>query len=619
MSLYTKESIERVRAAVDMVDLVQAKTELRRAGAEFMGLCPFHEERTPSFHVNAAEKVFFCFGCGEKGDLFQFVRLAEGASFREAVELLADRYGVKLELEDEDPRAAEKRKERGRLIELLERTAAWYVRQLWESAEAADAREHLLSRGLDEQFLREFRVGYAPSSWDSVLMASRRAGFSERELADAGLVRRGKGGGPYDYFRRRIMFPLCDMRGQVLGFGGRAIGEDQQPKYLNSKDGPVYHKGRHLFGADIARASAAKAGRVILCEGYTDVIAMHQAGLRNAVGLMGTSLTEDQVGELARLAPVVLLALDADSAGQEAMIRAAKVAEGRRIELRVVALPPGSDPADLLREADGAAAMRERVEESVPFVRFQVERELARGDLDGAEGKDAVVGALRPVFGSVPASALRDELLALAADRLGVSAGKLGEWLAAAPRSASERDGTRASGGVSKGAAGDPAAAASSEQRAAPSRTILDPTGRIERAFLVQCIALPSDGRAVLAELDAETELTVPVFRRAAKLLAEHAGEPGLAVFAGDDEELKGVIAELQVRAASARPLRAALDAELLRLQKAALDRELVTVGADDIGAREALANRRQALSREEQRLVAETLAPGGDDLESGA
>jgi DNA primase len=606
MARYTDDSVERIRQAVDMVDLVQAKTELRRAGGQFQGLCPFHEERTPSFSVNAVDKVFHCFGCGEGGDLFKFVQLTEGVSFREAMELLADRYGVKLELAEEDPRAAEKRKERERLLELLERTAAWYVRQLWESAEAAAAREHLLSRGLDEQHLREFRVGYAPSAWDSVLMASRRAGFSERELWDAGLARRNKGGGLYDYFRRRIMFPLCDARGRVLGFGGRAVGSDQQPKYVNSTDGPVYHKGRHLFGADIARAAAAKAGRVILCEGYTDVIAMHQAGLRNAVGLMGTSLTEDQVGELARLAPVVLLALDADSAGQEAMIRAAKVAAGRRIELRVVALPPGSDPADLLREPEGAAGMRERVEASVPFVRFRVDRELEREDLESGEGKDAVVAALRPVFESVPASALRDELLGVAADRLGVSAAKLGEWLAAAPRPA--RDSGRGSGRGAPGGS-DASAAGDGEQRAAPSRTILDPTGRIERAFLVQCIALPTDGRAVLAELDVETELTVPVFRRAARLLAEHAGEPGLASFAGDDEELQGVIAELQVRAASARPLRAALDAELLRLQKAALDRELVTVGADDIGAREALANRRQALSREEQRLVAETLA----------
>ncbi len=602
MARYTDDSIERIRQAVDMVDLVQAKTELRRAGGQFQGLCPFHDERTPSFSVNAADKVFHCFGCGEGGDLFKFVQLTEGVTFREAMELLGDRYGVKLELAEEDPRAAEKRKDRERLLELLERTAAWYARQLWESEEAAESRAYLLGRGLEEQYLREFRVGYAPSAWDAVLMASRRAGFSERELWDAGLARRNKSGQLYDYFRRRITFPLCDARGRVLGFGGRAVGADQQPKYVNSTDGPVYHKGRHLFGADVARAAAAKAGRVILCEGYTDVIAMHQAGLRNAVGLMGTSLTEDQVGELARLAPVVLLALDADSAGQEAMIRAAKVAAGRRIELRVVTLPAGGDPADLLQSPEGAAGMRERVEASVPFVRFRVERELARGDLTSAEGKDAVVGALRAVFDGLAASALRDELLALAADGVGVTPAKLGDWLAAVPRPAQTR--------------GDEPSGAPAAKPAAPTRTILDPAGRIERAFLVQCLASPQDGRAALTKLDVDRDLTVPVFRRAAALLAEHAGDPGLTAMAGDDEDLARALAELQVRAASARPLRSVLDAELLRLQMAAVDRELAATSAGDAGARVALVNRREELRHEVEQRVAETLSTG-DGAES--
>ena len=257
--------------------------------------------------------------------------------------------------------------------------------------------------------------------------------------------------------------------------------------------------------------------------------------------------------------------------------------------------------------------MRARVEASVPFVRFRVERELARGDLDSGEGKDAAVGALRPVFAGLPASALRDELLGLAADRLGVTVDKLIEWLAAKPRpgagAAEERRGGRPASAAEAGA-GEGGA------EPAPSRLTLDRDGRKERAFLIQCIALPSDGRAVLAQLDPETELTVPVFRRAAKLLAEHAGDPGLVSMAGDDAELAGAIAELQVRAALARPLRSALQAELLGLQKAAIDRELATIGSADLGAREALANRRQDLSREEQRLVAETLLPSGDGHE---
>lgn len=598
MARYTDDSIERVRQAVDMLDLVGAKTELKRSGHQWMGCCPFHDERTPSFSVNVSEKVFHCFGCGEGGDLFRFVELTEGLPFREALEYLADRYNITIELSDEDPRAAERWQQRDRLLELLERTASWYVRQLWESDEAAGPRAYLAQRGLDEQMLRQFRVGYAPSAWDAVLLASRRAGYSERELWDAGLVRRGQKGNLYDFFRRRIQFPLCDARGRVLGFGGRAAGPDQQPKYVNSSDGAVYHKGRHLFAADLARAAAAKAGQVVLCEGYTDVIALHQAGLTNTVGLMGTALTEEQVGELARLAPVVLLALDADSAGQEAMLRAARVAAGRRLELRVVTLPSGLDPADLLL-SEGADGMRERVAASIPFVRFRVERALATEDLVTGEGKDRAVEALRPIFGDMPASALRDELLDLAAERVGVAPGKLGEWLAQPPR-APQAPTQRAAAPVD--AAG----------QAAPSRPSdrpeSDAISRVERAFLVQCLAQPTEGRAALAAADLERAITTPGYRRAALLLAEQLGE-AIRVPEGDDE-LTRIIAELQVRAPQAAVGgRASLQAEVLRLELAAVNREIAAArgagGADIVG----LARRRTELEAAVERQVEESLA----------
>ncbi|MEA2396251.1 MAG: primase, partial [Solirubrobacteraceae bacterium] len=247
MARYTDDSRERVRDAVDMVDLVGTRVELRRAGVNrFEGLCPFHDERTPSFGINPAEKVFYCFGCSEGGDAFKFVQLTEGVDFKGSLELLADRYGVTLEVVEEDAASAERRRSRERLLELLERTAAFYVRYLWDSTEAAGAREYLAGRGLEEGALREFRVGYAPSAYDTLLRASRQVGFSNREVWEAGLSQRAKGEGRlYDRFRRRIMFPLCDGRGRVLGFGARAIGADQKPKYLNSADNDVYHKGRH--------------------------------------------------------------------------------------------------------------------------------------------------------------------------------------------------------------------------------------------------------------------------------------------------------------------------------------------------------------------------------------
>jgi DNA primase len=593
MARYTHESIERVRDAVDMVDLVQAKTELRRSGsASFTGLCPFHDERSPSFSVDPLKKVFHCFGCGEGGDLFKFVELTEGVTFREALELLGDRYSVVLELDAEDPQAAQRREQRERLLELLERTAAFYVRMLWESDEASDAREYLAERGLEESYLREFRVGYAPSDWGRVMTGSRQAGFSERELLDAGLIQRSQKGQTYDRFRRRIMFPLCDVRGRVLGFGARALGADQKPKYLNSADGPVYHKGHHVFAADLARAAAAKAGEAILCEGYTDVIALHQAGLRNTVGLMGTALTEDQVGELARLAPRVLLALDADSAGQGAMLRAAQVAAGRRLELRVVPLPPGSDPADIVA-AGGGQAVRDLVSASMPFVRFRVERALSQEDLSDPEAKDRVVGELRPVFSTLGPGALRDDLLELAAGRLDVVPTKLAEWLAAAPR-------------VPAPAAPGAAPAPSRDAPAPVQRTILDPPGRIERQFLVQCLALPADGREKLASLDIDQDFTAAVHRRAAKLLRDHLGEDRLE--APDDEELTRTLAELQVRATHARGSRAALEAEHLRLQLTRVEREIQAAKRSGGGELVRLVELRERLRGAVEREVEKTL-----------
>jgi DNA primase len=580
LARYTDDSRDRARDAVDMVDLVGTRVELRRAGANRMeGLCPFHEERTPSFGINPAEKLFYCFGCGEGGDAFKFVQLTEGVDFKGSLEYLADRYGVELEVVEEDAAAAERRKERDRLLELLERTAAFYVRYLWDSEEAAGARDYLAGRGLEEAALREFRVGYAPSAWDKVLTASRRSGFSDRELVASGLASRAKGEGrTYDRFRRRIMFPLCDSRGRVLGFGARAMGVDQKPKYLNSSDNAVYHKGRHLFGADIARAPAAKAQTVIVAEGYTDVIAMHQAGLRHTVGLMGTAATEEQVGELARLAPTVLLALDADAAGQEAMLRAARVAARRNLALRVVALPVGSDPADLVA-AEGARAMGERVEASVPFVRFRVERELGGGDLSSAEGKDAAIAALRPVYKEVSGGALRDELLALIADRLNLTPSLVAEQL---------DDGHAPSG-----------ATASRRDARHQTRSIaaLDALGRAERSFLAQCLAAPTAGRDALAGLDLDSWFSSELTRRAAARLRGELAS-GTSEYPDDDDELGRLIAELRVQSGGMPASEAALEGERLGLELQRIGRDIESAKVAAAGDVTRLVARRQELER---------------------
>src|SRR5579875_1795792 len=312
-----------------MLALVSSKVELTRRGHDsYFGCCPFHDERTASFHVRPDEKHYHCFGCSESGDPFSFVMLTEGLDFKGALESLADRFGVRLETEDESPEAASRRQRRERLYALLDRAATFYERYLWEAREARAAREHLRARNFSEEILREFRVGCAPSGWDRLATASRRAGYGAEELLAADLARRKRARPEelIDRFRGRIMFPTADARGRIRGFGARAMREDQRPKYLNTSDSDLYHKREVLYGIDRARAAAAKAGRMILVEGYTDVIALHQAGVHNAVGIMGTSLTREQVRELARVASVLELCLDADRAGQDAMVRAAEIA-----------------------------------------------------------------------------------------------------------------------------------------------------------------------------------------------------------------------------------------------------------------------------------------------------
>lgn len=592
---YTDASKDRVRDAVDMVDLVGSRVELRRSGGtSFSGLCPFHEDRTPSFSVDAAKKLFHCFGCGEGGDAFSFVMKLDGLDFTGALELLADRYKVPLEVAEEDPRAAEKRARRERLLELLERAAAFYVRMLWESDEAAGAREYLASRGLEEAVLREFRVGYAPSAYDRLLRVARQAGFKDREIYDAGLSTRNRDGRVYDRFRRRIMFPLADRRGRVLGFGGRAMSSEERAKYMNTPETELFHKGSQLFGSDVARAAAAKAGRTVVCEGYTDVIALHQAGLRNSVGIMGTAMTEQQVQALAGLAPAVLLALDADAAGQEAMLRAARVAAGRRLELRVVPLPAGHDPADLVQER-GADAVLAMVEASVPLVRFQVERALDAGDLSGAEGKDRVVDALRPVFAGLPQSVLRQELLGLVAGRLDLPDALVGELLAA--------PGSRSAGAPPAGRSttrARPAANPDPGTRPAPppaAPRAVSRAERIERTFLALCVALPGPGAEALERVGPE-HFSSELLRRAWEHVRGHLADPTAGV-AADDEALAALMTELAVRAARGNPTRETLRVEELQLEVARLDRAVAQARSGGGGQVATLAGERAAVKEQ--------------------
>jgi DNA primase len=585
VALISPDSLERLKQTVDIVEVISAHTDLRRQGALWVGLCPFHDERTPSFSVDAQEKLYHCFGCGVGGDAIKFVEEKDGLGFAEAVELLADRYGVELEREQEDPRAEARRQQRRRLEQLLDRTASYYANYLWEAPEAQKARQYLAERGLREPVLREYGVGYAPSAWDKILVRGQQAGFSVPELRSVGLVQQGRGGGEYDRFRSRIMFPIRDRRGRVLGFGGRAMRSDQGAKYVNTAETDFFHKSQLLYGVDMAKAAIAKATRAVVVEGYTDVLALHQAGVEETVAVMGTAITGEQVATLSGMVEEVVLALDADSAGQEAMLRAQRVAAGRKMRLRVAAMPAGEDPAEMMAGEGGAERFRALVDAAVELNAFQVGLVLDRTDTGSPAARDEALTEVAPILAAMGETASRDDLVRRVAERLDLDpAMVMGRLVAARP----------ASGGPEQvSAPGDGAGRAAPAQ---PPRRAAELTSRErrERALLAMCIALPEEGREYLARLT-DAHLS-PTGLRAAAWLREHPEDPASNL--PQDAELSGLVTELVMIAHDQPASHEAMELNYLMLEQRRLEAEIAAAGERDDY------ERRAALSRERADLV---------------
>jgi DNA primase len=592
MPKYTPDSVERVKDAVDMVELVGGRTDLRRVGTRWTGLCPFHDERTPSFSVNAEHKRYHCFGCGVSGDAIDFVQELESLDFVGALEVLAERYNVELKREAEDPEAEQRRLRRERLLKLVDRAAVYYTRVLWESPEAAVARDYLRERGLGEEVLREFRVGFSPTAWDRVVGAAQRDGFAPEEVIAAGLAQRSRGAsGVIDRFRGRIMFPLADHRGKVLGFGARRMRDDDNgPKYLNTSENELYQKGKQLFGIHLARPAAGKAGRVVAVEGYTDVLALHQAGVRETVAIMGTAVTPEQLVRLRQAATTIYFALDADAAGQDAMARAARGADGT-FELRVVPLPAGTDPADLVQRAGAEAFSELLATGAVSIPEFEIKRGLAAADLATPGGRDEALSAVVPVIRNVPRnSATWDHLVRYVSDRLSVEPQYL-ETLLSAPAAPDVR-------------ARHPEARAvvGTHTSRLPS---IEALASKERSFLAMCVANGETGRRYLDGLNEDHFSSQPLWRVRDHLLAhfddplaELPEDPGLAsliseiVFLADDE---------LIREASLRATRLLLD-----MQKT--DRQLRRAEQTaDYETQRALWPEREGLRREYEQLMGQT------------
>jgi DNA primase len=397
-------SVRETVAAADMVDVVGSRTQLRRtSGSRYMGRCPFHEERTPSFSVNPVEKLYYCFGCGKGGDVISFVRETESLDFVGAIEWLGERFHVTLEYEEASPRVEEARRRRERLHALLEQTTAYFERLLWEGETGAPVRSYLEERGLGVEIAKEFRLGLSPGR--GLADKAREKGFGVDEIRAAGLAT-VRGG---DYFPMRLMFPLADARGRVVGFQARKLREDDplRGKYVNSPEGELFHKGSILYGLHLARTAISKQDSAAVVEGNTDVIALRQAGFEPVVASMGTALTEGHLRELGRLTRKLYLCFDADAAGQEATLRGMELAAAQGFDVRVVTLPRGQDPADAPDGFDTRLAGAES------YLLYRVRLELERS----ADRQEGFVRA-REVLAKAEDSPERQEALRLLADRL---------------------------------------------------------------------------------------------------------------------------------------------------------------------------------------------------------
>ena len=509
-------SVDAVKAAANIVDLVEARTRLRKVGGRYTGLCPFHQEKTPSFSVSPDRGTYHCFGCGVGGDSISFVREIEGLDFVGAIEWLADRFSVPLEYEDSTPEADAQRKRKERLYALLEQATAFYERVLWSDSGKA-VQEYLASRGLEEDACREFRLGL--SSGGSLAKKAREKGFTADELTAAGLLtRRGT-----DYFQRRLMFPLTDARGRVIGFQARKLHDDDplRGKYVNSPESDLFHKSNVLYGLHLARPAITKEDRAVVVEGNTDVIALRQSGLLPVVASMGTALTERQLVELSRLSKRVFLCFDSDAAGEDATLRGMELALKHGFEIRVVALPKGKDPADdptgfeaRLAEADAYAVHRVRLE------------------LDRARDKQHAYLRVQDVLNGIPESPERHDAWRLANDRLGLTVQL-------------QRAGSGATG-------------------AAASPRLIDAGERLEREALAGCVAHPELVR-LLAEMSPD-HFDSDENRR----LRQHLVDETEA-----DSDLVPLVAELDARA-EAEAIDEATGTELLlRLRERHLRREI--------------------------------------------
>lgn len=392
---YSDELIEEIRINNDIVDVVSEYVRLEKRGKNHFGLCPFHREKTPSFSVEEVKQIFYCFGCGKGGNVFQFISLAEKIDFIDAVRLLADRAKITLpESDDAEEAARAKLKQQVTDINLL---AARYYNDVFNSEKGKVARDYLKKREISESTARKFGLGYSPDQWDSLYQHLKSSGISDEQMLKSGLIQKSSKGQLYDRFRGRLMFPIFDVRGIVIGFGGRVM-DDSMPKYMNSPETVVYSKGRHLYALNFAKNSDSE--RIIVVEGYMDVISLYQSGINNVVASLGTALTESQGRLLKKYAQEIVISYDSDTAGQAATQRGLDLLNNIGCNVKVLTVPDGKDPDDFIRRS-GPDSFRRLIDKSLSLVEYKIKVLRVGHDLSTTEGKIAFLNKAAAVLAKV--------------------------------------------------------------------------------------------------------------------------------------------------------------------------------------------------------------------------
>ena len=584
------EDIVAIRERARIDEIVGEYVALRNAGGgSLKGLCPFHDEKTPSFHVTPARGMYFCFGCNQGGDVIRFVEKVEHLSFTEAVERLAVKIGLQLRYEESRAGTApqQHREQRTRLVEAHRDAAAFYADQLAESAEAVPGRQFLDERGFDREAAVRFGVGYAPRAGEALRRHLRQRGFTDEELIVGGLVAPGRPA-PYDRFRGRLMWPIRDLLGDVVGFGARRLYDDDriEAKYLNTADTPIYKKSQVLYGVDLAKKEIARRSQAVVVEGYTDVMACHLAGVETAVATCGTSFGDDHARVLRRLLRdqdefrgEVVFTFDGDAAGQKAAMRAFE-GDQRFVGQTFVAIEPGGlDPCEL-RQRSGDAAVRELVARRQPLFHFAIRTTLAEFDLDTAEGRTRALDRTIPLVAKIRDHALRDEY-----------ARKLAGWVGAPDELAVLRRARAAAGHRAPSRTGGHVEQPGQQALGVPVHGDVDPqTLELERAALRVAIQRPALAGPQFDDLEPEAFLS-PAYRALGETVRKAGGctiQSGGAAWidalttAAVDEASRLLVTELAVEAIPADDAALPRYAEsvVLRLHEMWISRRLVTLKA---------------------------------------